>query len=58
MSSLNKCLNKEGGLDPTWLLIAIILSVSEVPPLVVMLVLKAAETSPLSYAWNRQKMVD
>lgn len=36
----------------------IIPSASEVPPLVVVLVLKAAETSPLSYVWNRQKIVD
>lgn len=58
MSSLNKGLNKEGGLDPAWLLIAIIPSASEVPPLVIVLVLKAAETSPLSYVWSTQKMVD
>lgn len=38
--------------------IAIISSASEVPPVVIVLVLKTAETSPLSYVWNRQKMVD
>lgn len=52
---LFKGLNKEGRLDHAWLLIAIIPSASEVPPLVAVLVLKAAKTSPLSYVWNRQR---
>lgn len=38
--------------------IAIISAASEVPPVVVVLILKAAEKIPLSYVWNRQKMVD